>query len=62
MIPLPDHFWTIPATAQTTMPRKQLQSVLLASDGAIIACGRLWDIVSKNLGAGVYRVSLKERG
>lgn len=42
----------------TTMERAELREVLLQTGGNMLACGRLYDIVSKPLGAGVYRVSL----
>jgi hypothetical protein len=58
---LPDTFYAWPHLASTTMRRKELADLLLATDGWIMSHGRLWDIESKSLGAGVYRVSLKER-
>ena len=57
---LGDNFYIIPATVNTTMTTKQLKETLLATDGRIISCGNLWDIKSKRIGPGVYRVSLKE--
>lgn len=59
---LPAFFWTVPKFATTTMTRADLKKTLLQSDGWIQACGYIfWDIKSKHLGAGVYRVSLKRR-
>jgi len=55
---LPDHFFTMPKTAHTTMTTPELRSVLLRHDGQIIACGELWTIRNKHIGAGVHRVSL----
>lgn len=56
---LGDNFYTVPAIANTSMTTKHLKETLLATDGKILACGYLWDIVSKRIGPGVYRVSLK---
>ena len=42
----------------TTVTRAQLRAMLLKTDGKMFACGELFDIQSKNLGAGVYRVTL----
>lgn len=42
------------------MTRKELRALLLDHD-PIMYNGRLWDVKSKHLGAGVYRVWLKER-
>ena len=40
----------------STLTRKQLKSLLLKTDGSIICNGRLRDICSKHIGAGVYKV------
>ena len=56
---LPDSFYTMPRVAHTTMKRKELSETLLATDGAILTCGRMRDVKSKSLGAGVYRVFLE---
>ena len=58
---LPNNFYTMPTIANTTMDRKDLKELLLENDGWVIACGRMYDIISKNIGVGVYRVSLKLR-
>ena len=55
---LPNIFYTMPGTANTTMVRKDLKELLLETEGRVIACGRLYEIKSKHLGAGVYRVTL----
>lgn len=57
---LPGTFWAIPGSASTTMDRKDLKAVLLKYDGRIMACGYMWDICSKHIGSGVYRVTLKK--
>ena len=58
---LPDNFYRIPNIANMTMTKKDLKGILLKTDGYIMACGRIWDIIAKHLGAGVYRVTLKKR-
>lgn len=57
---LPMNFYTIPKT-NTTMTRKHLKETLLSTNGWIMSCGYAWDIKSKYLGAGVYKVFLKEK-
>ena len=56
---LSDNFYTVPHLARTTMTRKELKETLLDTEGCILANGSMWDIVSKHLGVGVYRVTLK---
>lgn len=58
---LPTIFYTMPRTASATMTTRNLRSILLETEGSIIAKGVMWDICNKHLGAGVYRVTLKER-
>ena len=55
---LPGHFFTMPRIAHTTMTTRELREVLLKHDGQIIACGEMWTIKNKHIGAGVYRVYL----
>ncbi len=55
------HLWFAPGIATVTMSRKQLNAFLHATGGVAMARGHLWDIESKNLGAGVCRVKLKEK-
>lgn len=42
----------------TTMNRKDTHEMLMETGGNMLACGRLYDIVAKDIGAGVYKVSL----
>lgn len=46
-------------TRTAVMPKAVLREILLYTCGNTLACGRLYDIVPKNMGAGVYKVSLK---
>lgn len=59
-VDLPQNFWAIPRSASTMMTTRQVKQVLLHYDGRISAHGELWDIITKKIGPGVYRVSLKE--
>jgi hypothetical protein len=56
---LNNNFYTVPDIAQATMTRKDLQELLLDTGGKLLTCGRFRQIVSKHLGAGVYKVTLK---
>ena len=47
--------------AEMTVTRSQLRRVLLDTGGTIIRAGNLCDLVAKHLGAGVYRLTAKER-
>lgn len=42
----------------TTMEHDDLKAVLMETGGNMLACGRLYDIVGKPIGAGVYKVTL----
>lgn len=44
----------------TTLNTSDTQSLLLDTGGNLLARGRLYDIKADHLGAGVYRVSLKD--
>lgn len=55
---LPLSFYNIPQASRTTMATKELRAVLLATDGRILACGEMWDIVARHMAAGVYEVTL----
>lgn len=49
-----------PAYGSTTCTRGVLRALLLKTDGRMMACGSLYDIKSKHVGAGIYRVSLAD--
>lgn len=61
---LPDHFFTMPRTARTTMRTPELRAILLYHGGQILARGEMWTIRNKHLGAGIHEVYLvpSERG
>jgi hypothetical protein len=42
----------------TTMDRKDARDMLIKTGGNMLACGRLYDFVVKDIGAGVVKVSL----
>ena len=56
---LPYNFYTMPKYANMTMSRADLKELLLETGGKALSCGRLRNIVSKHIGAGVYEVRLK---
>ena len=55
---LPMNFYTMPVLASTVMDAKDLKELLLETGGDVIACGKRYDIQTKHLGAGVYKVWL----
>lgn len=57
---LPDSLYVFDA-ARTTLDRKQLKETLLATDGKVLAGGRLRRIKSKHIGAGIYEVWLEAK-
>lgn len=54
-----NHLCNMPEHGNGIATKKELREILLQTGGTVLACGYLYDIVAKNLGAGVYRVSLK---
>jgi len=42
----------------TTMSRKDAHALLLETGGNILACGRLYDFVVKDIGADVCKITL----
>lgn len=50
-----------PEVGRTTMGRADLKSLLLDTGGWLLVGGRMCDIKSENLGAGVYRVWMEDR-
>jgi len=55
---LSDRLYINPEFASETMPSKELKQILLATEGKVIAEGRLRPIKSKSLGLGIYKVWL----
>ncbi len=58
---LPTSFYTMPRYANTTMDKADLHELLLETGTWIMANGRMWDINSIAIGAGVYKVTLKRQ-
>ncbi len=50
-----------PEHAKPTMKTATLREILLYSDGWLTTRGRMMDIKSKSLGAGVYKVWLEDQ-
>ncbi len=47
-----------PGIRKITATTKVVRELLLATDGQTLLNGKLWNIESKNIGAGVYKVWL----
>lgn len=54
-----NHLASMPGLGHTTMRKRELADALTRTGGQLILFGRLYDITSQHLGAGVYRVSTK---
>lgn len=54
------HLAAIPY-GSATLKEADAQSMLLESGGMLLACGRLYDVKSEPLGAGVFRMTLALR-
>jgi hypothetical protein len=53
------NFFASSPVGHTTMTRKDVREMLLETGGNLLAGGRLYDIVAKDIGAGVYKVTLQ---
>lgn len=58
---LTNNFYSMPNYAIMSMTKKELKETLLVTDGWIMSCGYCYDIKSKHLGAGIYKVFLKKK-
>ena len=47
-----------PKHGSATVERADLKAIMLQTGGTMFACGELYDITSKPLGGGVYRLTL----
>lgn len=56
-----DRLGYYPGIRKITAKTKVVRELLLATDGQTLLNGKLWDIESKNIGAGVYKVWLTNR-
>ena len=56
---LPNCFYAFPHLASEAIHKKDLERILLATDGIIIANGRYWHIISEQVSGDIYRVSLR---
>jgi len=55
-----DALYVYPGMRKVTVETKIFKEIMLYTGGDILVDGRLYDITSKNLGAGIYRLQLKE--
>lgn len=45
--------------ANSTVERQDAHDILMETGGTLLARGRLYNIIAKNIGAGVYRLHLE---
>lgn len=53
---LPPQFYNYPHLASTVLTTLQLQETLLATEGWILAMGRIYNLAPKDLGGGIFMV------
>lgn len=56
-----NHLASMPRYGNATATHAQVREIMLQTGGWMMACGSLYDIKSKHLGGGIYRLSLKLR-
>lgn len=54
-----DHLAKSPDIAHSSCKLSTLQNIILATDGQLLAQGKLYEIVGKRMCPGVYRISLE---
>ena len=55
---LGNHMYQNPHSCHQMMNRKELHETLMVSGGRVVAKGVFWNIKSKHLGAGAYKITL----
>ena len=55
------HLASMPGVGHASVTRATLREIMLSTGGELILLGRVYDITSKHLGGGIYRVSTKEQ-
>jgi len=55
------HLASMPGLGHSSVTKAQLWEIMLSTGGELLLAGRIYDITSKHLGAGVYRVCTKVR-
>ena len=51
--------YAFPGLRKVTVEKKIFQEIMLYTGGEILVAGRSYEITSKNLGAGIFRLQLK---
>ncbi len=51
---------SMPRFAKKAVPKNLMRELLLHTDGVMFLQGRKWAVKSKELGAGIYEISLAE--
>lgn len=55
---LDNAFYATPSFHKQVMTYKEVRETFVATEGYVMSCGERWEIKSKHLGAGMYRVTL----
>jgi len=60
---LPNSFYSYdPKLVSVMVTRKELHELLMSTGGDVLINGYIYDIKSKHMGAGAYKVTVKRRG
>ncbi len=54
-----NHLSSMPDHAHSTLKLRELQNIILATGGQLMGRGKLYDIKSKRMCPGVYKISLE---
>lgn len=52
---------SVPQYGRITVTKAILREIMLATDAELIVHARIWDIRSRHVGAGIYKVWLEQR-
>ena len=53
------HLASLPGLAHGVLEKAELKELLLSTGGEVFLAGRFYDITTKHLGVGVYKISTK---
>lgn len=56
-----NHLAAMPEYGNAAAEKDEVREIMLQTGGWMLACGHQWDIKAKQLGAGVYRLTLERR-
>lgn len=55
---LSNNMYAYPGIAKQVMTTEQVQETLLATDNSVFACGYMWALKVKDIGAGMKEITL----